>query len=225
MTPSMLNCDFNRVSEEMDALAKAGAPALHLDVMDGHFVPNISYGPPVIKDWRKRSDLPFDAHLMISEPGRYLDAFVDAGCDVILFHIEVEPNPLELIRRIRRAECHAGLVLNPPTPFSAIEPYLAEVDVVLVMSVMPGFGGQKFQPEVLDKARAIRRARPGLRVSIDGGINIHTAGAAAEAGVTQMVVGSATFRPDGNYSAALAELTEAARQGVSSPSQSSPHPL
>ena len=220
ITPSLLNCDFARMAEQLSALKRAGAPALHLDVMDGHFVPNLSYGAPVIADWRKCSDLPFDAHLMMDDPSRYLDDFVKAGCDVILFHIEAVPEPLGLIRRIRREGCHAGLVLNPPTPLAAIEPYLSEVDVVLVMSVMPGFGGQAFDPNVLDKVRALRASKPGLRISIDGGINARTAGAAYAAGVTQMVVGSATFRADGNYAAALSEITEAALRGVSpSPSR------
>jgi len=213
VTPSLLNCDFARMTAELDALRRAGAPALHLDVMDGHFVPNLSYGAPVIAGWRKHSDLPFDAHLMIDDPSRYLDDFVKAGCDVILFHIEAVPEPLNLLRRIRREGCHAGLVLNPPTPATAVEPFLAEIDVVLVMSVMPGFGGQAFDPTVLDKVRFFRQARPGLRISIDGGINAKTAGAAAAAGATQLVVGSATFRPDGNYAAALAEVSEAARRG------------
>jgi ribulose-phosphate 3-epimerase len=214
LTPSLLNCDFSRVGEELDALKRAGVVAVHLDVMDGHFVPNLSYGAPVAADWRKRTDFPFDTHLMISEPARYADAFVKAGADIILFHIEVMPDPVELLREIRFQGCRAGLVLNPPTPVDAVMPFLDDVDSILVMSVMPGFGGQSFQPEVLSKVRTIRAARPHLNISIDGGINAHTADQATGAGVSQMVVGSATFRKDGNYAAALAEVAEAARRGI-----------
>ena len=195
VTPSLLNCDFARMAEELDGpAARPGAVAVHLDVMDGHFVPNLSYGPPVIADWRRRTDFPFDAHLMISDPARYLDDFVRAGCDVIIVHIEAVPEPVSLLRRIRAAGCQASLALNPPTPVSAIEPFLDELDAVLVMSVMPGFGGQAFEPAVLEKVRALRAARPGLRISIDGGINPSTAGEAAAAGATQLVAGSAVFR-------------------------------
>jgi ribulose-phosphate 3-epimerase len=214
VTPSLLNCDFARMTEELDALEQAGAVAVHLDVMDGHFVPNLSYGAPVIADWRKRTGFPFDTHLMISEPGRYLDDFVKAGCDVIIFHIEVEPEPLGLIQRIHDAGCQAALALNPPTPFSAIAPYLGAVDAILVMSVMPGFGGQAFEPAVLEKVRAARAARPDLRISIDGGIKPDTAEAAVAAGVGQLVAGSAVFRKPGHYAAALAELAEGARRGM-----------
>lgn len=212
--PSLLGCDFARVGEELDALARAGAYAVHLDVMDGHFVPNLSYGAPVIADWRKRTDFPFDAHLMISEPARYVDDFLKAGCDRILFHVEVVPEPAELARKIRAAGCRAGLVLNPPTSVEAVLPHLGEVDAVLVMSVMPGFGGQHFQPEVLAKVRAIRAARPGLTVLIDGGIKPSTAAEATAAGVTELVVGSAIFRPDGDYGSALREVESAARAGM-----------
>ncbi|MBV8381486.1 MAG: ribulose-phosphate 3-epimerase, partial [Planctomycetaceae bacterium] len=116
ITPSLLNCDFARMAEELDALKRAGALAVHLDVMDGHFVPNLSYGAPVIADWRKWTGFPFDTHLMISEPARYVDDFIRAGCDVIIFHIEVVPEPVPLLRRIRDAGCQAALSLNPPTP-------------------------------------------------------------------------------------------------------------
>ncbi|QDV37895.1 ribulose-phosphate 3-epimerase [Tautonia plasticadhaerens] len=214
ITPSLLDCDFARVGEEIRALEAAGVEALHLDVMDGHFVPNLSYGPPVVADWRAVTDLPFDAHLMISDPARYLDAFVDAGADSILIHLEAVPEPADLLERIRGRGCRAGLVINPPTPWAAVEPHLDRVDSVLVMSVMPGFGGQQFQEAVLEKVRAIRRARPALRVAIDGGINASTAGRAVEAGATQLVVGSATYRPDGNYAASLGEVAEAARRGL-----------
>jgi ribulose-phosphate 3-epimerase len=217
ITPSLLNCDFGRVGEEIAHLERDGAVAFHLDVMDGHFVPNLSYGAPVIKDWRKHTERPFDTHLMISEPARYLDDFVAAGCDTILFHIEVVPEPTDLCRRIHDHGCHAGLVLNPPTPWTSVEPYLDLVDTVLVMSVMPGFGGQKFEREVLTKVRALRAARPDLNVSIDGGIKPDTAAEATAAGASQLVVGSFTFRSDGNYAAALAALAEGARRGLSHP--------
>jgi ribulose-phosphate 3-epimerase len=213
VTPSLLNCDFARMADELEALERAGALAVHLDVMDGHFVPNLSYGAPVIADWRKRTGFPFDAHLMISEPGRYLDDFVAAGCDVIIFHIEVVPEPLGLVQRIRDAGCQASLALNPPTPFAAIAPYLDAVDAILVMSVMPGFGGQAFEPAVLEKVRAARAARPDLWISIDGGIKPDTAEEAVAAGAGQLVAGSAVFRKPGQYAAALAELAEGARRG------------
>ena len=142
------------MAEELDALKRAGAVAVHLDVMDGHFVPNLSYGAPVIADWRQADRFPVRHPPDDLRPARYLDDFVRAGCDVIIFHIEVVPEPVPLLRRIRAAGCQAALGLNPPTPFSAIEPYLDEVDAVLVMSVMPGFGGQKFEAAVLDKVRA-----------------------------------------------------------------------
>jgi len=213
VTPSLLNCDFARVVDGLDALKRAGVVGVHLDVMDGHFVPNLSYGAPVAADWRKVTDFPFDTHLMMSDPGRYLDDFIKAGCDIIVVHIEVLPDPVPVLRRIRAAGCKASLCLNPPTPLSAIEPYLDEVDAVLVMSVMPGFGGQKFDPSVLAKVRAIRATRPSLPISIDGGINRSTAADAVAAGASQLVVGSAVFRPDGNYAAALAELAEEIRRG------------
>ena len=213
VTPSLLNCDFSRVGDELDALKRDGVVAVHLDVMDGHFVPNLSYGAPVIADWRKRTDFPFDTHLMMSDPARYLDDFVKAGCDVIIFQIEAVPDPSDLIKRIQGAGCRASIALNPPTPLSAIEPFLGGLDGVLVMSVMPGFGGQKFDPSVLEKVRALRASHPDLWISIDGGIKPDTAELAVAAGVSQMVVGSSIFRPDGNYAAALAELAEGIRRG------------
>ena len=220
ITPSLLDCDFAHVDRELDALKAAGALAVHLDVMDGHFVPNISYGPPVIADWRPHTDFPFDTHLMIADPARYVDAFIKAGCDIIIFHIETVADPVPLARHIRRQGCLASLALNPPTPVEAVLPFLAEVDAVLVMSVMPGFGGQIFEPTVLAKVRAIRAARPGLRISIDGGIKSGTAALAVEAGVNQLVAGSAVFRADGNYKAALAELAEGAARGLAHLSRS-----
>jgi ribulose-phosphate 3-epimerase len=224
VTPSLLDCDFSCVGEELAALERAGAAAVHLDVMDGHFVPNLSYGPPVIRDWRPRTNLFFDAHLMISDPARYAEAFVQAGCDAIIVHIEVLVDPVPLLRHIRSLGCQAALSLNPPTPMRSIAPYLTEVDKVLVMSVMPGFGGQAFEPEVLGKVREIRRLRPTLPIAIDGGIKAGNAAEVVAAGVTQLVVGSAIFRPDGDYAAALREIQHAGSFGRGPESSGSPAP-
>jgi ribulose-phosphate 3-epimerase len=215
--PSLLGCDFARMADELAALAAAGAHAAHLDVMDGHFVPNLTYGPPVIRGWRPASDLFFDAHLMIAEPGRYLDAFLEAGCDQVTIHVEVAPDPSALLRAIRAAGAHAGLSLNPPTPVGAIEPYLDLVDQVLVMSVMPGFGGQSFDASAREKVRRLRALRPGLPIAVDGGIKPSNAAEVVADGATHLVVGSAIFGGDrGVYRAAI-EAVRSAAAGGSSP--------
>ncbi|MFM7594084.1 MAG: ribulose-phosphate 3-epimerase [Isosphaeraceae bacterium] len=209
--PSLLACDFARMAEVLAGLASDGISAVHLDVMDGHFVPNFTYGAPLIADWRKASDLPFDTHLMMQDPGRYIVDFIQAGCDTLIFHIEAVPEPTELIRHIRRAGVEAGLSLNPGTPISSIEPFLEELDCVLVMSVQPGFGGQSFKPEVLDKVRRIKALRPKLRVCIDGGIKTSTAAAAVEAGCDLLVAGSAVFQSGISPGEAVAGLEESVK--------------
>lgn len=192
--PSLLSCDFGRVDEVLQGLEADGVTVVHVDVMDGHFVPNLSFGAPVIAEWRKNTDLVFDTHLMMTDPGKYVDDFVDAGCDTLIVHIEVEPDPVQLLRHIRKAGVEAGLCLNPATPVSTVEPFLDEVDTVLVMSVQPGFGGQSFESKVLSKCRRLKSLRSDLRLSIDGGINLATAHEAVAAGCDLLVAGSAVFR-------------------------------
>ncbi len=171
IAPSMLKCDFANLHREVELLESAGAKLLHLDVMDGHFVPNLSYGPMVIRSLRAITKLPFEAHLMISEPGRYLDDYLDAGCNLVTFHIEAVPEPTGLLRRIRQGGAAAGLALNPGTPVEAVLPFIAECDLILVMSVEPGFGGQKFMPIALEKLRRLAPVAGKDRLlSIDGGI-------------------------------------------------------
>jgi ribulose-phosphate 3-epimerase len=171
---------------------------LHLDVMDGHFVPNISFGVPVIESLRPHTKLFFDAHLMITDPLKYAEAFVRAGVDNITFHIEVAPEPQKVVEHIRSLGATVGVCLNPTTSASAIKSIIDEVDIVLVMSVWPGFGGQKFMPEVLPKVTEIReRLAPHQRLEIDGGIDAETAGPAAEAGADTFVAGTSVFHaPD-----------------------------
>lgn len=206
IAPSMLKCDYGNLEREVRQLEGAGARMLHWDVMDGHFVPNLSYGAPLIERLRPRSPLVFDAHLMISEPARYLDDFLRAGCDALTFHVEAVPDPVPLLRRIRQADAVAGLALNPGTPVERIAPFLSECDMVLVMSVEPGFGGQTFMPASLDKLTELRRrAGDRLLLSIDGGIGPQTIAAPARAGAGLFVVGSALFDAD-DYATAMRQL-------------------
>lgn len=202
----MLKCDYGHLQEEINRLAAADVHWLHWDVMDGHFVPNLSYGAMVIESVRGRTKAFFDAHLMIADPAKYLEDYLKAGCDAITIHIEAVPDPTALLRRIRVAGRKAGLAINPGTPVSRIEPFLDECDLILVMSVEPGFGGQKFKPEVLEKARQLKPKLPaGTLLSIDGGIAADTIAQAAGAGCQVFVAGSAIFdEPD--YTSAVRNL-------------------
>ncbi len=206
IAPSMLKCDFGNLNREVALLEAAGAAVLHWDVMDGHFVPNLSYGSMVIKRLRDSTDLVFDAHLMISNPETYLDEYLNAGCDCVTFHYEATSDPAAMLERIRAADAVAGLAVNPNTPVDAIEPFMDHCDLILVMSVEPGFGGQKFIPSALDKLRRLSQAlRPGTLLSVDGGIGPSTIGDTAEAGANLFVVGSAIFETS-DYGDAVAEL-------------------
>ncbi len=175
-------------------MEEAGAHSFHLDIMDGHFVPNISFGFPVVEAIRRLTHLPLDLHLMISEPGRYLDRFRNAGADLLTIHVEAVEDPRPLLEEIRRLGAVAGLTLNPPTPIAAVEPYLADCDLLLVMSVQAGFGGQEFEPQALDRLRRVRaEGGSDLLLSVDGGLNHETIGPCAEAGADIFVTGSALF--------------------------------
>jgi ribulose-phosphate 3-epimerase len=194
MTPSLLDADFGRLAEEIAAVEQAGADMLHLDVMDGHFVPNISLGVPVVAGVRRHTRLPLDVHLMISDPEKYAAAFVDAGASLLTFHIEAVPQPTALIRKIRGLGVRVGLSLNPPTPVESVLQYVSDVDLVLVMTVHPGFGGQKFMTECLSKLEVLaKRMRPEQFLQVDGGINVETAPHAVAAGANTLVAGKAIF--------------------------------
>ncbi len=211
VAPSLLAADFANLESEIRRLEEAGARILHLDIMDGHFVPNLSFGLPVVEAVRRVSRLPLDVHLMISHPTQYVRRFREAGADLLTIHVETAPEPIRLLQEIRRLGACAGLTLNPPTPVQSVEPYLEFCDLVLVMSVMPGFGGQTFQPVALEKLRRLRQTGgKRLLLSVDGGVDTGTAGPCAEAGADLLVVGTGLFSA-GDYRRRLSELTETSR--------------
>lgn len=196
IAPSLLASDFGRLGEEIKDVIEAGADMIHVDVMDGHFTPNITIGPPVVASLRKYSTVPLDVHLMITDPDLYAEDFINAGADIVTFHAEACYHPHRLITRIQSLGCKAGIVLNPGTPEDAIE-YLAEmVDMVLVMTVNPGFGGQKFIPEMVRKVKNVRDMVGDRDVEVDGGIDETTAPLVIEAGANVLVAGTYVFGSD-----------------------------
>ncbi len=198
ISPSILSADFSQLGNEIKRLEQGGADMVHVDVMDGHFVPNLTIGPPVIKSLRKYTNLPFDVHLMIDPVHKYIKDYSDAGADIITFHPEATENPLETINLIKSLNKKVGMSLNPKTEIKAVKEYLDKIDLVLVMSVYPGFGGQKFIDDVLRKVKNLDQIRKennlNFKIEIDGGINFETSMIAIEAGVDILVSGTTVFK-------------------------------
>ena len=207
LAPSILAADFSRLGELVALVEKAGADRVHIDVMDGHFVPNLSMGSVVVKGLRPVTRLPLEVHLMVEDPGKFLDGFLSAGADTILFHLEVVPQPLQLIARVKAAGKKVGLAFNPDLPVGRIQPYLAGIDVALCMTVFPGFGGQAFLPGGLDRIAELRAmidaANPACDLEIDGGVDLTTAGPALAAGANVLVAGTAVFGHAGGPAVAV----------------------
>ena len=198
IAPSILSADFAKLADELAVIEKAGVSMVHLDIMDGHFVPNITIGPPVVEKLRKHSKLFFDCHLMITDPRKYAPVFIEAGANNLTFHIEVEKNPPELIKMLHDMGATAGVCLNPETPVKVIEKIAPLADMILVLTVHPGFGAQKFMPEAAEKIVQVRKVvGPDIRVEVDGGIDPKTAPIVVSYGADTLVAGSAIFsKPD-----------------------------
>ena len=213
LAPSILSADFARLGEQIAEVARAGADYIHVDVMDGHFVPNITIGAPVVASIRRATALPLDVHLMIEHPERYISDFVRAGADIITVHVEASPHLQATMRSIKELGARAGVSMNPPTPLGAVEEFLAYADLVLVMSVNPGFGGQSFIPETLPRIANLRKLLDdrGLHaeLEVDGGINADNAPAVVKAGANVLVAGNSIFRAPEGISGAMQRLREA----------------
>ena len=213
VAPSILAADFARLGEEIRRAEEAGADVVHADVMDGHFVPNLSIGPPVVTSIRPVTSLPFDVHLMLDQPERYVDAFAEAGADNITVHVEIEADVREVLRSIHEAGCSAGLCVKPATPARDLQPFLDSIDLILVMTVEPGFGGQSFREDVVPKIRDIRamldEVDHPVHLEVDGGINTETAGIAVSAGANLLVAGTSVFRAGRGMADAIATLRRA----------------
>ena len=211
MNPSLLAADFGNLEREIRRVEQAGARILHLDIMDGHFVPNLSIGVPVVEAVRQITELPLDVHLMLAEPHKYVKPFREAGADIITVHIEVLNDPRPLLEEIRQLGAAAGLASNPPTPIAQLAPFIRYADLVLTMSVMPGFGGQSFDPVALEKIAFIRdHATPNTLISVDGGVNENTIVACAKAGANLFVAGTAVFSTV-DYAEQMRRLADLAR--------------
>jgi ribulose-phosphate 3-epimerase len=211
--PSLLSCDFGNLEQEVRRMEDAGVSCLHLDVMDGHFVPNLSFGLPIVEAVRRATDLPLDVHLMIANPDSYLQLFYEAGADILTFHAEAVNDPQLLLRKIRALGAGAGLAINPPTPVETIQPVLDLCDLVLVMSVMPGFGGQTFNRVALEKLRQLKSlVGENVLLEVDGGVNAETIAECSQAGAQLLVAGSAIFCQT-DYQESVATLTQLAACG------------
>ncbi|HET6744258.1 MAG TPA: ribulose-phosphate 3-epimerase [Candidatus Limnocylindria bacterium] len=214
ISASVLNADFGRLGDEVRRAEAGGVDSIHLDVMDGHFVENITLGPVVVEALRPHSGLPFHSHLMISQPLRYVRAFAEAGSDIVVFHLEAEDDPDEVIAAIRGTGRGAGLAINPETPAELAHPYLSRIDLLLVMTVNPGWGGQAFMAEVLPKLVALRGEATArdldLPIGVDGGVNLATIGAAHAAGGDVLVAGKALYGTDGDLRPVVDALRGAA---------------